>query len=1502
MKSFIGNTSSIGMLNGTRLVAYTSAVCLFVFLTLLAFPITSASEEATATTGTAVAADTSLTLSSTNDASSVAVTANSADGTFASSDANGTANFSVTTNNYTGYTLSISSSDDNGRLENYTHDYISSISSNLSEADFSNASNTTYNNKWGYKPNKYVNNNTVVDNTGSSSVFLPSPTTTPTVLNITSAANTVDDNYTIGLGIRADILLPSGVYSKTLNLIALANVVSYTINFNKNTEDTVTNMPTTASGTTSATGITIPNTTPVRTNYTFEGWCDTISPTGQCDGTTYQPNGSFGIDQTTENVTTLYAIWMPTRTMQNVYSWMNDLSINDSVQAKDTRDDKVYWVTKLETDPANPRAMIDESTGKSYQIWMTQNLDYDLDSNTALTPADSDVSANWTPMNSTLTDLGGWSNNYNNPVSYSPSEKYYYTSGSNVLDNSVNVDIEYSSLEECVNGGHSVDECMHYKNGNSYNWPATVASNDTSVMTAYYSDATNSVCPAGWGLPTGATSLEGGSDFGYLLNKNGVTNSFGAFNEDAGYTQDGLVALRSNPLWIIRAGQVNAGALSNSGVYGLYWSGTTGGSGQNNSFHLALNSQIIRPALQSQRYYGLSVRCIAKLTMQTVTADYLESKLPNVGDTTLLADERDGNQYPITRIDDNNFWMTSNLDLAGGTTITPADSNVATSYTLPVSNMQGFEDENVASVYNSNSTACTGDAPCYSYYNYVAATAGTNPSTGDAEYDICPKGWRLPTHTEQKTLVATYTGGAINTSPWNGSKGGKIYDGTFHSDSYHDGSTGFYWSSTSEGWDISDYFWFADSVIYATMAGKEDGHSVRCLFKKANMQDYSYSDLNSMLPNAGDAMDIYDNRDGKKYSIAKIADGNIWMTTNLNLAGGTTLTPDDSNVEANYTLPASSTSGFDDDASAFVYNSNNIDCSSNPCYSYYSYIAASAGTGENLQYGQSTTSDICPKGWRLPSASEYANLVSIYTTGSALTEGPWQGYYAGYYTDSTFRDGGSIGRYWSSNSMSYKLYFNDSSSDVSLGDRRFGFSVRCIAKTNTISNSTLMQSFSTTEATEIKSTMVENQQYTLTDARDNKQYSITKLSNGAIWMTSNLDIAGGTMLSTVGTNIKSSYYSLPASSSTGFSDNGAYVYNSDSTECGSNSPCYSYYSYAAATAGFNPSVGNTTSDICPRGWRLPTKEDMDDLHTLYSTSITLSSSPWNGNFGGGFANSEFKNGGAVGAYWTSTAYDVDNAYRLDFTGLENGTTGVITRNKIGGDFIRCVAKATDISELTTMQDFALAETELVKRSMVVDTQYTLTDARDNKAYTITKLSDGTIWMTTNLDLAGDTTITQADSNVASSYTLPASSTSGFNTAATANVYNSGSTTCGDNSPCYSYYNYAAATAGTNPSTGDSGYDICPKGWRLPNQAEYESLVAAVSASGDGIAAAPINGTYSGYHISGTFTNGGAHGNYWSSTAETATYAYRLAFVSGATSYVDHAVEKQYGFAVRCVVK
>ena len=195
------------------IAASISAVILLGVSFFVINPVSNKTEEASAATGTATASTTTLALSTTNNSASVDITANNTNGTFATSDTANTASFTASTNNYSGYTLSIVANDDTGTLATTvepgdTPETISSISSTTSAADFSSASGTSYNNKWGILPSSYVDtaNNTNVDNTGANKVYLPSPTTTPTILSKTTTANAAnsEDTYTLGLGIRVE--------------------------------------------------------------------------------------------------------------------------------------------------------------------------------------------------------------------------------------------------------------------------------------------------------------------------------------------------------------------------------------------------------------------------------------------------------------------------------------------------------------------------------------------------------------------------------------------------------------------------------------------------------------------------------------------------------------------------------------------------------------------------------------------------------------------------------------------------------------------------------------------------------------------------------------------------------------------------------------------------------------------------------------------------------------------------------------------------------------------------------------------------------------------------------------------------------------------------------------------------------------------------------------------------------------------------------------------------
>ena len=256
------------------------------------------------------------------------------------------------------------------------------------------------------------------------------------------------------------------------------------------------------------------------------------------------------------------------------------------------------------------------------------------------------------------------------------------------------------------------------------------------------------------------------------------------------------------------------------------------------------------------------------------------------------------------------------------------------------------------------------------------------------------------------------------------------------------------------------------------------------------MQTVTTSDLATLMPNVGDTTTLPDARDDQEYTIAKLADNKYWMVSNLNLAGGTALdsTNTDMNAGANMStsngfqagnkLPASSTSGFSSNTMAYVYNSGNNTATCNsttPCSSYYSWTAATLGSGLNITADNTDAdSSICPRGWRLPksrttSATNWQTVSDFYalahqygldsTTSTSEND---NGFYtqagpgtipnfllAGNYYNGQFYNGGSRGYYWSatSNSSTHARYLRFYSSYVGSADnydRLSGLSVRCV--------------------------------------------------------------------------------------------------------------------------------------------------------------------------------------------------------------------------------------------------------------------------------------------------------------------------------------------------------------------------------------------------------------------------------------------------------------------------
>ena len=200
-------------------------------------------------------------------------------------------------------------------------------------------------------------------------------------------------------------------------------------------------------------------------------------------------------------------------------------------------------------------------------------------------------------------------------------------------------------------------------------------------------------------------------------------------------------------------------------------------------------------------------------------------------------------------------------------------------------------------------------------------------------------------------------------------------------------------------------------------------------------------------PNYAPTKTLVDTRDDNTYTVSKLADGRCWMTQNLRIAGKT-LTPADSDVTTDYTIPASSLSGF------ISYDTSNAYVDSDG--GFYTWYTATAGTGTQALStdGQNTTVSICPKGWRLPTSGnngEFEVLYDNYYSSSALRSNPINLTLSGNVAISSRGGQGSYGEYWSStvysSSNAYDLSLNASNAGfASHYDKINGFSVRCIAR------------------------------------------------------------------------------------------------------------------------------------------------------------------------------------------------------------------------------------------------------------------------------------------------------------------------------------------------------------------------------------------------------------------------------------------------------------------------
>ena len=285
------------------------------------------------------------------------------------------------------------------------------------------------------------------------------------------------------------------------------------------------------------------------------------------------------------------------QTMQEMTSTIcADAAENDTAQLTDTRDGKKYWVTKL----------------ADGNCWMTQNLDLDLTKGVELTPEDSDVSANWDPENTTLTDgtqtttdnTAVWSWNLGDYVLTTPNAGTSCgASGiSDFGDCASSVGFQSVADMTPMTDGDATDVISgntynaHYHVGNHYTWNAATAG--TGGADVVGEDATDSICPKGWQLPTSNNSNSGSFQ--------ALTDAYSISGNVTGST-----TLVSTPLYFVRSGVVHSGSLRLAGNTGYYWS-STAYSSTSYAYILYFYSGHVAPSYNYTRYFGQSVRCLAR--------------------------------------------------------------------------------------------------------------------------------------------------------------------------------------------------------------------------------------------------------------------------------------------------------------------------------------------------------------------------------------------------------------------------------------------------------------------------------------------------------------------------------------------------------------------------------------------------------------------------------------------------------------------------------------------------------------------------------------------------------------------------------------------------------------------------------------------------------------------------------------------------------------------------
>ena len=281
--------------------------------------------------------------------------------------------------------------------------------------------------------------------------------------------------------------------------------------------------------------------------------------------------------------------------MQDVAEWKDELNTHDTVLAIDKRDYKSYWVTKL----------------LDGHIWMTQNLDFDIEANTVLDSNTTDLNVAYDSSTGQYTEYSDGYTEDNGIIHWAPTSNattinFSGGNGTTIIGWQDSSTIPYTANKTDSTG------TGHNSLGNYYNWTAAIASNNSSSLTQdtlndISKNPKNSICPKGWRLPTISNQSETVA---------GSTNEFARLNYLYNSNQTTInTRLVASPVFLLYTqGRIYLNELGLVDQAGLYFSSTNSSLNDNYRLRVRTTSPQVTPAQQANdgRQAGSSLRCIAR--------------------------------------------------------------------------------------------------------------------------------------------------------------------------------------------------------------------------------------------------------------------------------------------------------------------------------------------------------------------------------------------------------------------------------------------------------------------------------------------------------------------------------------------------------------------------------------------------------------------------------------------------------------------------------------------------------------------------------------------------------------------------------------------------------------------------------------------------------------------------------------------------------------------------